>query len=1110
MKTIILLLTLSLIAFTSAAQSNGGTLGSNTTVCQGNNSGFLSVSGYSGSISRWEYAYSVSGPWTPMIFTANAYNYINLIQSTYFRVVVQLTGYPEALSNSVLVNCDPPSIPGTVSGNTFECVNNPVTTTLSANSGSVIAWEYSTSGWIITNTITTANTIFATLSVLTTTTQIRARVQNGVCPAATSNTLTIIPANNSNGGAISGTQSVCAGSNSVSLSLSNYNGSIIQWESSSSSGGPYSSIASSGNANTVNFTNLNQNIWYRAIVKNGTCPEASSPVFSINVDAASVGGSIVGTQTVCTSVNSGALQLLGHTGQINQWEFSSNSGGSWVSIANTNNILTFSNIPSTYLYRALVQNGLCPTALSTQHTVNVSPAPSATFNVGNTCAVSPAHFTNTTSGNNSYIWDFGNGGSANIYNPTYTFLSSGTYTVKLSATTQVGCTDSIKKTITIYPKPVASFLSSDTACFGSTLLFTNASMIASGSVSQIQFNFSDGSPTTSISPSNHSFMSAGNYPVYITVHSNFGCKDSTFRIINIYPKPNASFVTSNVCRGSASIFNNTSVVSNGSMQHFWNFGNSNFSNAISPNYLYQTAGTFTVSLISSSNHNCKDTTFKAITVNESPNLILTANNNCLGTPIHYSTSVQPSNLNVSVTVNFGDGNFSNSLNPTHLYLSSGTFAASMTAVTDSGCVASSGKNVSVYSKPFANFNFNNVCNADSVTFNNTSSIANGTMIYLWTLSDNATSTLNSPTHFYTAPGNYTVVLIANSNFDCSDTIIKALTIFDAPQADFNFTNACDGFPITFTNTSNVNSGSIAANQWDFGDNSSTTLVHPTKNYLNNGSYTVSLVTLSTNGCRDTVKKSIHVFEGPTANFVVNNHCLNSPVTFSNTSVLNSGTYSSLWEFGDLAKSLLNSPTHLYNKSNSYKVWLKVTSSNSCVDSVSRFVEAYSLPKVTAGKDTSIEKGFGIKLNAIGAQNYNWFPSYGLNNPTLKDPFSNPDSSTTYIVEGIDANGCKNYDTLRVTINDSFLVIPYNIATPDNNGKNDTWIVKNIEAYKENHVIIFDQWNQKVYEKEAYANEWEGKNQQGEILPDATYYYILSFKNTSKMYKGYITLMRNQR
>ena len=884
----------------------------------------------------------------------------------------------------------------------------------------------------------------------------------------------------------------------------------MQWESSSSGGGPYSSIASSGNTNTISFTNLNQNIWYRVIVKNGTCPETSSSIFSVHVDAASVGGSIVGTQTVCAGINSGTLQLLGNTGQINQWEFSSNSGGSWAPITNTHVTLNFSNIPSTNIYRASVQNGLCPATFSPQHTVVASAAPSTTFNASNACVMSPLHFTNTTVGSNTYIWDFGDGGSANIYNPTYTFLSSGTYTVKLSATSQAGCIDSVKKTIIIYPKPSAAFISSDTACFGTTLLFTNASSIVSGSVSQIKFNFNDGSVTTSVSPSNHSFMSAGNYQVYITAYSNFGCIDSSFRLVNIYPKPNTSFMGSNVCKGYPSIFNNTSVISNGSMQHSWDFGNSNSATTNSPNYYYQTAGIYTVSLISSSNHNCKDTAFKVVTVNESPSLIFTANNNCLGTPIHFSTSVLPSNLNISVTVNFGDGNFSNNMNSSHLYMSSGTFAASITAVTDSGCVASLAKNVSVYSKPLANFNFNNVCNADSVKFNNTSSIANGTMGYVWNLTDNVISTLNSPAYFYTTPGNYTVMLVATSNFDCSDTIIKALTIFDAPMADFNFTSACDGFPITFTNASTVNSGAIANNQWDFGDNSSTTDTHPTKNYLNNGSYTVSLVSVSTNGCKDTIKKTIHVFEGPTANFVVNNHCLNSPVTFSNTSVLNSGTYSSQWEFGDLAKSLLNSPTHLYNKSNSYKVWLKVTSSNSCVDSVSRFVEAYSLPKVTAGKDTSIEKGFGIKLNAIGAQNYNWFPSYGLNNPTLKDPFSNPDSSTTYIVEGIDANGCKNYDTLRVTINDSFLVIPYNIATPDNNGKNDTWIVKNIEAYKENHVIIFDQWNQKVYEKEAYANEWEGKNQQGEILPDATYYYILSFKNTSKMYKGYITLMRNQR
>jgi len=1091
------------------SQSSGGILSSNTVVCANSNNGVLTVNSYSGTIQRWEYALTPTGPWTPIIFTSNSYNYSNVIQSTYFRVVVQLIGYPVANSNTILVSCDQPAVSGIISTNTFQCINSPVSSTLTGSTGSVISWESSTNNWITTNTITTSNTLIATLASLTSTAQLRVRVQNGVCPFVFSNTVTVFPAASSNGGTISGTQSVCATSNASTLTLNNFTGTVQQWESATSGGGPFNTIASSANTNTISYFNLTQTTWYRAQVKNGTCPAATSPNFSVQVDVPTVGGSIVGTQAVCASYNSGTLQVLANYGFVNQWEYSNNNGITWSAVSNTLLTQNFSNITSTRIYRAVIQNGICPSALSNQFTVYVNPVPTVSLNVMNTCMLAPAQFTNYTGGTNSYVWDFGDAGSSNIYNPNHSYLIAGTYAVKLSATSSQGCTDSLKKIIVIYPNPVSSFASADTACFGNVLSFSNSSTINSGNISSFKFNFNDGSPIVTTSPVSHFFMSDGTYSVYLIATSNFGCKDSTVKRISIYPKPNTNFVAGNVCKGSAVLFNNLSFISNGGLNNKWDFGNGSLSTLTNPNYIYPTAGIFTVSLITRSNHNCSDTSYKTVSVNEKPNLLFTANNACLGAPILFGGTFAPASINVSVTLNFGDGTFSNNANISHNYLTSGTFATNLIAITDSGCVSSTSKNITVYLKPSANFNFNNVCNADSIKFNNTSSIAGGSMHYTWSFGASNTSTQNSPGYFYPLPGNYTVNLIATSNFDCSDTITKPITIFDAPKADFSFSNACNGSPVTFTNTSTVNSGVISTTFWDFGDNSSANLLNPTRDYLNNGSYQVTLICKSTNGCSDTVKKSVHVYEGPLAKFDATSQCLNSAVSFTNLSLLGSGTYSSSWRFGDGIYSEQNSPSHIYIKPGQNLVWLKTTSSNLCVDSVSRYVETFAGPKIYAGTDTTLEKGLGVTLNASGAVHFNWSPTQYLNNPTLKNPFSNPDRTVTYVVEGIDENGCKGFDTINVNINDNFLVTPFNILTPDANGLNDTWVVKNIQAYKENKVIIFDQWNQEVFKQENYDNKWEGKNKAGEILPDATYYYILTFTKSNKKYCGYITLIRNK-
>ncbi|MBL7934122.1 MAG: PKD domain-containing protein, partial [Bacteroidia bacterium] len=813
----ILLFILILISSELYCQSSGGILGSNTVVCEGNNNGVLTVSSYSGSIIRWEYAYNSSGPWTPMVFTASSYNYINLVQSTYFRTVVQLTGYPEAYSNLVLVTCNSISNSGSVSGNTFQCVNSPATFSLSGNTGSVIAWEYSSNNWISTNTITTANITTATLSNLTTTIQVRAKVQSGVCPVVSSNPITILPAPNTAGGSVSGSTLVCAGSNTPSFSLGSYTGSVLQWENASAAGGPFNAVSATAGSASLALSNVSQSQWYRVLVKNGTCPSAYSSTLALQVDDPSVGGSIVGTQQVCAGINSGTVQLVANTGQVVQWESSVNTGASWTILSNTTANQTFTNIMSTYLFRTLVQNGICPPVYSSQFTVNVNVAPSPSFNVNNACVQSMTSFSNATFGNNSYSWAFGDGGSSGIQNPGYFFQAPGTYTVKLVATSMQNCTDSLKKSVVIYPKPSPSLFSSDTLCYGSSILFTNASSISSGSIVQSVIKFGDGSNSTA-SPVNHFYNSAGNYSVYIVTTSNFGCKDSVGKNVSVYPKPYANFTASSACYGTPIVFNNLSTVLNGGLSQLWSFGNSASSVVQSPSYLYPSPGSYTVSLISISSHNCTDTIFKSVNVYEKPSLTFSATTACFGDLVNYTVVANPAQTSHTFSIGFGDGNTSFNPVSSHLYSSPGTFVSNVTVTTDSGCVSSISKNIVVNSKPFANFNVNNACNADTLRFNNTSFISSGNMNYLWDLSGISSSTLNSPSFLYSNPGSYTVSLIVTSNFGCSDTIVKPLSVFDSPKGDFLFSNSCDGFPVTFTNVTSVNSGVVSLTNWDFGDN----------------------------------------------------------------------------------------------------------------------------------------------------------------------------------------------------------------------------------------------------------------------------------------------------
>ncbi len=93
---------------------------------------------------------------------------------------------------------------------------------------------------------------------------------------------------------------------------------------------------------------------------------------------------------------------------------------------------------------------------------------------------------------------------------------------------------------------------------------------------------------------------------------------------------------------------------------------------------------------------------------------------------------------------------------------------------------------------------------------------------------------------------------------------------------------------------------------------------------------------------------------------------------------------------------------------------------------------------------------------------------------------------------------------KPSINDLYV---YTGISPNGDGKNDVWKIKNIEKYPDNTVLIFNRWGDKLREFANYNNtsrSWDGKNEKGQFLPDGTYFYILEVKNVGVL-KGWIYL-----
>ncbi len=93
------------------------------------------------------------------------------------------------------------------------------------------------------------------------------------------------------------------------------------------------------------------------------------------------------------------------------------------------------------------------------------------------------------------------------------------------------------------------------------------------------------------------------------------------------------------------------------------------------------------------------------------------------------------------------------------------------------------------------------------------------------------------------------------------------------------------------------------------------------------------------------------------------------------------------------------------------------------------------------------------------------------------------------------------------ITEAFVVFPNNILTPNGDGKNDVWVIKDLERYPDNELTVFDRAGRIVYKTINYKNNWAG-DMSGLPLSQDTYYYVLELRKDGKtgLAKGFITIL----
>lgn len=1089
--------------------SVGGTVAAVPALCEDNDTpGSLTLSGHTGDVIRWESSLKNAAPWSAISNTTTSLDYEDLPESTYYRAVVKSGACDEAVSTSVLVQIDELSEGGTLSGTADACFsNNNGTLELTGNNGTVLEWQHSTTDAVsgFSSIANTTNTLDYTN--LTATTYYRAVVKNGECSQTYSSVATITSIPETESGLLSGATTVCKSDNAGSLSITGNVGDVQYWESSLNGLEPWSTI--NNETTTLDYEDLLSTTYYRAVVKSGVCDAEVGNLVKVEVDENTVAGTISGPADLCIDQANGTLELTGAVGSVNKWQFGNDVDG-WTDIGNTTSSQTFSDLPETTEYKVFVQNGVCLEKQTPAYVVNIHPLPVVTFTNTEVCHEVTTQFTNTSSIASGTLedafWDFGDGSVSVDYDPSFTFPDDGSYLVELTMTSDMGCENSATQAVTVHPNPSADFVFED-VCLGTESEFTDVSTISSGTINTYAWNFGDGSTDTGSDP-DYFYSDFGEFEVVLRVTSDQNCSDEISQGITIYEMPVATFDAENHCEEETLAFDNNSSISDGGIFYTWNFGDSYESTDSNPTHTYAGDGDYIVSLrVESTDGRCVAEDIQTITVHNKPVAAFDVENVCLGEDAEFQDTSESGGDLLTHTWDFGDGNSSHATDPIHNYSAVESYDVTVTVSTDQGCTDSYTGNVLVNPVPSTNFSVENVCDNEEVAFTNLTTISSSEINYSWDFGDGTSSTAINPQHLYSSEGVFTVSLSASTYHGCEQTYTNDIEVNPNPVADFEVENVCDGYPSAFVNHTAISPARGLYYAWDFGDGSNSNMATPVKQYLNDGDYTVELNVTSEDGCTDQVIKQVTVYEFPMADFSVTNACFGEAVTFDNRSTSNS-SLTHTWDFGDDNSSVSISPEHNYNLPGNYDVKLVVSTVNGCKDSVTRSATVYHLPEAYAGEDTTVSLGYAVQLQGSGGNFYEWTPHESLDNPNIYSPYAKPAITTTYEVLVSNEFGCVDTDQVEVEVLEDYKIVPTNVLTPDGNGMNDAWTIDNVETFGSVNVVVFDRWGKLVYEKQGYQNDWQG-TAGSDILPDGTYYYIITFDESDQAYKGAITIIRNR-
>ncbi len=708
---------------------------------------------------------------------------------------------------------------------------------------------------------------------------------------------------------------------------------------------------------------------YYVYTSNDTCTGVDSVVVNIwslpNADAGS-------DQSICLG---DSLQLTASGGVDYLW-----SPSNLLSDNTISNPWAYPTVTQDFIVTVTDVNG-CRNSDTIQVTVNNLPVASITAPMeicyGDTAEV-------VGSGGVSYLWDAANQIYASPNNDTLLLKPTTSQYVYLTVTDINGCKDSTLSYITVHSLPVAEAGNDTILCIGDTIMLQ-----ASGGIT---YSWSPNISISDVSIFNPNVYPSSSMYYYVTVTDANGCSNNDSVYIDVKSLP------------MVTVSNDTSICPNDSVQiwasggadYLWSPSNLLSDNTISNPWAYPSDSTAFVVTVTDV-FGCENSDTVIVTIYALPNADAGADVDiCLGTTVtltatggiyyEWNDAATLSNITISNPV----------ASPTD------TIMYIVTVTDINGCANSDTVMVNVLNLPDVQTDEEVwLCPTDSIMLT-----ATGATLYTWTPLDSIINeNTANPTVFPSDTTDYIVMGTDMNGCVNYDTVTVIVNPVVPTEAGDNKT-ICYGDSVQIGGAPTAPPGTVFNWTPALGlDNIS--IANPMASPPDTTLYFVETLNHVCNG-----RDSVYVYVNP---LPVAEAGANTEICIGDTlQLMASGGITYQWSPNVNITLLDSNVTEVY-PTDTIIYYLTVTDANGCSNTDSVQVTVNPLPDVYAGQDVAICFGDTVQLQASGADSYYWSPNLNINNVSISNPNVYPTASQEYNVLGTDSNGCKNIDTVLVTV-----------------------------------------------------------------------------------------------